>query len=341
MLKLLSKGFKSESIIRLGFNEKLDSNDLSIFTLENIYSKRYGHKSMSEFGMDKKKVSSLMNKYRIVFTTCSSTMLNCLNEIKFKYLLVDEASQAFEATLIMPLLHGCEVMCLIGDHKQLPPLVKNEKIKEELEKTLFERLFKLKFIKNVMLNIQYRMNPDIASFISKEFYNDNLLNDSITLAQREAIKIFDEEKTLIKKSIYFINVTNGLESKFESSKQNTHEAQLIKQLINNLKLNNKKIKDEDIGILTAYSGQVRLLNEVLKDFKVTINTVDGFQGQEKDVIFYSCVRSNKYNDVGFLNDERRFNVAMTRAKRLLLVIGNKKTLEKDRLWSKWMIFHSF
>jgi superfamily I DNA and/or RNA helicase len=96
------------------------------------------------------------------------------------------------------------------------------------------------------------------------------------------------------------------------------------------------MKKSVLSVITAYNGQVELLKENLKNFKGTINTIDGFQGQEREIIFYSTVRSNRYEDVGFLSDERRFNVAMTRAKRLLIVVGNEKTLKSNSLWNKWL-----
>jgi regulator of nonsense transcripts 1 len=199
MLKLIAKDFDKTKILRLGIADKVNEK-LNEFTLEKLYD--------SKNRIDKKKALKLINKSQVIFTTCSSTMLSYLDEVNVKYLLVDEATQAFEPSLMMPLSHGCEKMCLIGDHKQLPPLVKNKNVKEELSNTLFERMLKLGFIKRVMLNTQYRMNPAIAEFSSKEFYESKLLNARLTETNRKGMQ-FSWEKTL--KSILFIDMPQSLE----------------------------------------------------------------------------------------------------------------------------------
>ena len=114
-------------------------------------------------------------------------MLSYLDEISFKYLLVDEAAQVLGPSLMMPLSRGCKQMFLIGDHKQLPSLVKNRIVKQGLSYTFFERLLKLSFIDRVMLNVQYRMNPDISRFPSNEFYESKLLDAQITVENRKII----------------------------------------------------------------------------------------------------------------------------------------------------------
>ncbi|CAF0708569.1 unnamed protein product [Brachionus calyciflorus] len=332
MKKLISKNFDKEKILRIGLTDKLDAV-MNQYSLEKIYCSKHGSKNINEYGMQKKNVVKIINKSRVVFTTCSSSMLTYLDGINFKYLLVDEAAQVFEPALMMPLSRGCEVICLIGDHKQLPPLVKNESNKIELSKSLFERLLSLSYIKKTMLNVQYRMHPDIAAFSSREFYDGRLENGLVTQTERKGL-IFPGEK--FPTSIRFKDVYLGLEKNLGSSKQNKMEADSIKELIICIKSIDKTIRDEHIGIITAYSAQVKLLKEILKGFNITINTVDGFQGQEREIILYSAVRANNYQDVGFLDDERRFNVTMTRAKRLLVVVGNRKTLVTSRLWQKWI-----
>jgi regulator of nonsense transcripts 1 len=290
---------------------------------------------MDEFGMDKKKVDQILKNARVVFSTCSSTMLAYLSQVKFKYLLVDEAAQALEPSLMMPLSHECEVICLIGDHKQLPPLVKNEAIKDELGKSLFERLFNFKCIQKTMLNVQYRMHPDIAAFPSAQFYGNKLENSKSVLNDRKGIVFPGEEKP---RSILFIHIERSFEERYGKSKVNYDEADKIKELIEFIdKSKAPKILEREIGVITAYSGQVKILKETLSKYKdLTVNTVDGFQGQEREVIIYSAVRANANRDVGFLSDERRFNVAMTRAKRLLVVVGNRRTLETNQLWKSWI-----
>lgn len=339
MKKLISKNFDKEKILRIGLTDKLD-NELNQYSLENIYCSKFSSKNINQFGMDKKKVIKkrllkIINNSRVIFTTCSSSMLTYLDDINFKYLLVDEAAQVFEPALMMPLSHRCEVMCLIGDHKQLPPLVQNETIKKELSKSLFERLLDLSYIKKTMLNVQYRMNPDIAAFSSREFYGGKLENGLVTQKDRKGL-IFPGEH--FPTSIRFEDVDSGFEENLGNSKQNKKEAESLRKIILSIKSIDRTIRDEQIGIITAYSAQVKLLKEILKDFNITINTVDGFQGQEREIILYSAVRANKYQDVGFLDDERRFNVTMTRAKRLLVVVGNRKTLEANKLWQKWIDF---
>ena len=333
MLKLLGKGFDKQKVLRLGFSENITNADVNQFTLEKLYMANYRAKRLNELGMEKKKVVRLINRVQVVFATCSSTMLAYLDDMVFKCLLVDEAGQVFEPALLMPLSRGSERMCLIGDHKQLPPLVKNAVVKEELGKTMFERLMQLRFIQTTMLNVQFRMSPDIAAFPAHCFYEGKLTNAAVTQTDRKGV-IFPGQK--VPKSIAFIDVKEGMENRTGLSKSNVNEAQLIKHLIGLVKSLDTSITEVVIGVITAYEGQVKLLKQILKEFKGTVNTVDGFQGQERQVILYSAVRANKCQDVGFLSDEKRFNVAMTRAKRLLVVIGNSQTLKADKLWKKWI-----
>lgn len=185
-----------------------------------------------------------------------------------------------------------------------------------------------------MLNVQYRMHPTIAFFASSHFY-DGRLNNGVSGEERRAPVGFNwPNKT---KPVAFLKTPDfAQESSKASSKLNGFEARQVYEVVRDL-LKEGDITNNGVGVITPYRAQLKLIADEIKEFEnVSVRTVDGFQGQERDVIVFSAVRCNEHGFVGFLDDEKRMNVLLTRARRGMIVIGNKRTLGKCALWSKWI-----
>lgn len=247
----------------------------------------------------------------------------------FDLLVMDEASQATEPSSWIPILRAKKVI-LAGDHFQLPPTVLSKKAEEMgLGKTLFERLHGLldkKF--KTLLKIQYRMHEKIMTFSSREFYGGELVaDDSVknhTLADLPHVKRAKETEEVF---LYLDTAGRGFEERLEpgsESRYNQDEAELV--LVHLKKFLELGVKPEEIAVISPYSAQVRLLASRSPDPRIEIDSVDGFQGREKEIVILSLVRSNVEGEMGFLVDTRRMNVAMTRARRKLVVIGDSATL---------------
>ncbi len=249
-----------------------------------------------------------------------------LADNKFDIVVVDEASQANQPASFIPSLKGAQLV-LAGDHKQLPPYCSIETAKEEqMHISLFEQLQnRYGSVINEQLRRQYRMNAEIADFISKEFYHGTLnhgdQNRDWTVSDLKPIVAFD---------------TNSHEQthKGSSSKFNEFEAELVAMQVRLLQMND--LKASEIGIITPYTAQINTIKNAIKNERITnsrsikIDTIDSFQGSEREAIIVSFVRSNSYNASGFLEfleeGKRRLNVALTRAKRRLVIIGDFETL---------------
>ena len=250
-----------------------------------------------------------------------------MRNIQVTSLIVDEAAQATEADTIIPLQHNPRKCLLVGDTNQLPAVVKSELAKaNNYDWSMMHRLQVEAGFPHQMLNIQYRMDPLIRSWPSKEFYDDKL-EDSADIAKREGLSL--------PRQIYpyaFVDV-KGKETTLYNSKRNDEEADLVIKLLAYLQREGFAL-NKDVGIITFYSGQVETINRKLSDARlddIKAQTVDGFQGDEKEIIIISFVRANKGNNVGFLNDFRRLNVAVTRARRALIMVGDSQTLAADEI----------
>ncbi|MEQ9304486.1 MAG: AAA domain-containing protein, partial [Marinoscillum sp.] len=250
----------------------------------------------------------------------------------YKTLFIDEASQALEPAAWIPIMKAGRVV-MAGDHWQLPPTVKSrEAAKEGLSETIFERTI-AKWNADVMLEVQYRMHQEIMSFSNRKFYEGHLKSDSLVASRRQ----------LFNKTVSFIDTAGcGFDEKLNQetlSTYNVEEARFVmKQLesiLEQIASNDNGILD--IGIIAPYKAQTEVLRQLLaqQDWSnevkkhITINSVDAFQGQERDVMIISLVRSNPNGEIGFLADERRMNVAMTRAKHLLVMVGDSATLSAN------------
>lgn len=202
-----------------------------------------------------------------------------------------------------------------------------------LTTSLFSRLRKVGLPVR-MLNVQYRMHPSIALFPSCQFYDGKLTN-GVSEDKRRAPTGFDWPNK--NKPVVFLKTPDrAQENSKASSKLNDFEATQVYQVICDL-LKAGDVSNEGVGVITPYKAQLKLIADKMKDIEnVSVRTVDGFQGQERDVIVFSAVRCNEQGFVGFLDDQKRMNVLLTRARRGMIVIGNKTTLQKCDLWKKWI-----
>ena len=249
-------------------------------------------------------------------------------------MLIDEATQACESECLLPLLKGAKHAILVGDHCQLGPVVlcKNA-AKAGLKMSLFERLVKLK-MKPHMLQVQYRMHPKLSEFPSNTFYYGSLQN-GVSIEERTHFNNFPWPDP--KNPSFFFHIVGQEElSASGTSYLNRAEAEFIENVVNKLLRSN--VKADQIGIITPYEGQrCYLVSHLLKpgnnNYKeIEVVSVDSFQGREKDYIILSCVRSNENKIIGFLEDPRRLNVALTRARYGLIIVGNAQALAKHQLW---------
>ena len=224
-----------------------------------------------------------------------------------------------------------ERVILAGDHLQLAPTVKSKKAEDlGLTETLLTRLTD-KIDHAYLLNVQYRMHEKILSFSNQRFYENKLVSD----ASNSQRSLEGDEAPLV-----FIDTSGcGFDETFNPktlSRKNEGEYFILREhFIQHQEL----YVDASIGIISPYSEQVKYLrantdeDEIYQTADITVNSIDGFQGQEKDVIYISLVRSNMQGEIGFLADERRLNVAMTRAKKKLVIIGDMSTLSKSELFT--------
>ncbi len=244
-------------------------------------------------------------------------------------LVMDEASQATEPVSWIPILRAQKVI-FAGDHYQLPPTVISKKALEQgLGVTLFERLHAILGDEwKGLLRVQYRMNEKIMNFSSREFYGGQLIADETVrhhvLADLPNVQRDAETEEAF---LYLDTAGRGFEEKLEpgsESRYNLEEANLVLRHLK--KLLERSVRPEQIAVVSPYSAQVRLIASRSPDPGIEVDSVDGFQGREKEAVIVSLVRSNTEGEMGFLTDTRRMNVAMTRAKRKLLVIGDSATL---------------
>jgi predicted DNA helicase len=278
-------------------------------------------------------VDGILSKTPVVLATNSTSGSEFLEGKTFPILVLDEASQATEPSALIPLIKVNKVI-MAGDHKQLPPTVLHPDAKD-LSYTMFERFMELYPEASYMLRIQYRMNEIIKEFPSGEFYNGALIShESVkNIKLSDIVQKKSENPALDDTPIVFIDTLGKFAEKTRRgsfSKYNPEEGKLVKELVEELK--EMGIQPEDIGVITPYKDHEDYLKQLIPD--VEVKTVDGFQGREKEVIIISLVRSNPQQEIGFLEDLRRLNVALTRAKRKLIIVGDAKTLSQNEVYRK-------
>ena len=285
--------------------------------------------------------AELFGEARVIASTLVGSANRLLQGMKFATLFIDEAAQALEAACWIPISKVSRVI-LAGDHCQLPPTVKSlAAMHGGLDKTLMERIVENKPDVVTLLKMQYRMNDDIMRFSSDYFYHGEV--ESAPNVKHRGILDYDDAIAWVDTSDMeaheeFVGETFG--------RINKTEAKLTLAVLQHYfeKIGKERILDEaiDVGIISPYRAQVQFLRHLIKKqefFKpyrhlISVNTVDGFQGQERDIVLISLVRANDEGQIGFLRDLRRMNVAMTRARMKLIILGDSTTMGKNKFYKK-------
>ena len=316
--------------------------------------------------------SELFGEARVIACTLVGSAHRLLEGMKFGTLFIDEAAQALEAACWIPMRRASRVI-LAGDHCQLPPTVKSiAALRAGLGKTLMERIAENKPEVVTLLKIQYRMNDEIMRFSSDWFYGGKV--ESAPQIKYRSVLDYDHPITWIDTSNEENQITiegedapedsDSTSSSVSAANQNSDlnfkeqfvgesfgrinkaEAELTLLTLAEYftKIGKQRVLSEsiDVGIISPYRAQVQYLKKLIKKYEffkpyrrlISVNTVDGFQGQERDVILISLVRSNDEGQIGFLKDLRRMNVAMTRARMKLIILGNKDTMTKHPFYKK-------
>lgn len=282
----------------------------------------------------------ILNEAQVVCSTLSGSAHDVLARMSmtFDTVVIDEAAQCIELSAIIPLRYGCKKCIMVGDPNQLPPTVLSQKAASyNYEQSLFVRMQTNHKDSIYLLNTQYRMHPEISQFPSREFYKSKLL-DGDGMAQINE-RPWHQMENYGPYKFFQIDGSQAKNSR-TMSLYNTTEAQLSLEIVKDLFRRFPKVNWKGkIGIISPYKEQIRVLQNVFfKEFgqsinlEVDFNTVDGFQGQEKDIIIFSCVRAEANQGVGFLADVRRMNVALTRARASLWILGSTDTLLSNKTW---------
>lgn len=310
--------------------------------------------------------AELFGEARVIACTLVGSAHHLLEGMKFGTLFIDEAAQALEAACWIPMKRASRVI-LAGDHCQLPPTVKSiAALRAGLGKTLMERIAENKPEVVTLLKIQYRMNDEIMRFSSDWFYGGKV--ESAPQIKYRSVLDYDHPITWIDTSNEENQITiegeDAPEDSASAANQNSDlnfkeqfvgesfgrinkaEAELTLLTLAEYftKIGKQRVLEEriDVGIISPYRAQVQYLKKLIKKYEffkpyrrlISVNTVDGFQGQERDVILISLVRSNDEGQIGFLKDLRRMNVAITRARMKLIILGNKDTMTKHPFYKK-------
>ena len=316
--------------------------------------------------------AELFGEARVIACTLVGSAHRLLEGMKFGTLFIDEAAQALEAACWIPMRRASRVI-LAGDHCQLPPTVKSiAALRAGLGKTLMERIAENKPEVVTLLKIQYRMNDEIMRFSSDWFYGGKV--ESAPQIKYRSVLDYDHPITWIDTSNEENQITieggdapedSASVSSSESAANQNSDLNFKEQFVGEsfgrinkaeaeltlltlaeyfTKIGKQRVLEEriDVGIISPYRAQVQYLKKLIKKYEffkpyrrlISVNTVDGFQGQERDVILISLVRSNDEGQIGFLKDLRRMNVAMTRARMKLIILGNKDTMTKHPFYKK-------
>lgn len=293
--------------------------------------------------------NQLFSEARVVACTLVGAAHRLMSGQTFHTLFIDEAAQALEGACWIP-MRRCRRVILAGDHCQLPPTIKSiAAIKKGLAVTLMERLVKNHPDRVVLLQTQYRMNEAIMRFSSDYFYKGKV--EAAPEVRHRSILDFDMPMEWIDTADYAVD--DEAKAMFREQfvgesfgRINKGEAELTLLVLERYlqKIGSRRILDEsiDIGVISPYRAQVQYLRrkikkrETFRPFRnlITVNTIDGFQGQERDVIFISLVRSNDKGQIGFLRDLRRMNVAITRARMKLFIVGNSQTITQHPFYKE-------
>ncbi len=289
--------------------------------------------------LENRLIDQILDAAQVITCTLVGANQKMLEKRAFQTVFIDEAAQALEPASWIPITKASKVV-LTGDPFQLPPTVKSrEAQKGGFSVTLIEKCIQ-RMDRVSLLNVQYRMHRDIMNFSNQQFYNNAL----------EAAPAVREHRLAIEQNqpVWFIDTAGcGFEEKLEPNYQSRYNpeeflilTEHLYQLINAYPADNLP----SIGIISPYREQVQYMTETIQDDPVlaglplTVKTIDGFQGQERDVIYISLVRSNRKGEIGFLNDYRRMNVAMTRARKQLVIVGDSATIGGSPFYQAFLAY---
>ncbi|KAK0431659.1 P-loop containing nucleoside triphosphate hydrolase protein [Armillaria borealis] len=302
------------------------------------------------YALTQQMTKDVLGEADVICTTCLTAASRVLEATDFPVVFLDEASMSTEPASLVPLMKGSRHVALIGDHKQLPPVIVSQIAKSnQLDRSLFERLIVEGIVPSIMLDIQYRMHPAISAFPSLEFYGTNSGGNILSRLAPPNSQHLTKDGNGDRPSVVFLDHA-GEESSKDRSRVNWNEAHIVASVVEDLLLTNPELTGDDIGIIAPYAAQISLLTRLfnvnarykqrfeivlgehramqIKD--IEIKTVDGFEGREKEIIIFSTVRNNAGGHIGFLADRGRLNVGLTRAKRGLFIVGSISTLRKGR-----------
>ncbi|XP_070804731.1 5'-3' DNA helicase ZGRF1 [Pituophis catenifer annectens] len=289
--------------------------------------KMYVKKTIEQHKLGTNKAS--LRKVRVVGSTCAACSFPCMKSLKFPIVILDECSQMTEPSSLLPIASfQCEKLILVGDPKQLPPTIQGSESAHDsgLEQTLFDRLCLMGYAP-ILLRTQYRCHPAIAAITNELFYEGMMLNG---ISETDRNPLLDWLPTLC-----FYNVNGSEQIETDNSFYNMAESFFIVKLIQSLIASG--VDGSMIGVITLYKSQMSKIHNLFGAIHmdaaqiktVQVSTVDAFQGAEKEIIVLSCVRTRQ---VGFIDSEKRVNVALTRGKRHLFIVGNLNCLRKNKLW---------
>ena len=286
--------------------------------------------------LEKQAVADVLSDARVVCAT-SSFDFGIIDDQTFDLLVIDEACQSVEPGCWVPMRFANRVV-LAGDHCQLPPTILSKAAaKEGYAVSMMQRLVE-HYGDTVtrQLLVQYRMNHTIMQFSSDQFYNGSLVaDDSVANHVLSDLPRLSKETTDDACVTFYDTAGAGWDEEIEEgslSKRNVNEAKLVLDQVQ--QLCNSGLAPQDIAVIAPYAAQVRWLRQNAEYNKLEVDTVDGFQGREKEAVVMCTVRSNSIGEVGFLSDARRMNVALTRARRKLIVIGDSATLGADPFFAE-------
>lgn len=307
---------------------------------------------------DQKKYRSLRSRTEreilqaadVICCTCVGAGDPRLKNFRFRQVLIDEATQAIEAEALIPIAMGAKQVVFVGDHCQLGPVVMcKAAAKAGLTQSMFERLV-LIGNRPIRLQVQYRMHPALSEFPSNMFYEGSLQN-GVTEADRQLLNMpgytgkEDFPWPVPSKPMFFYSIS-GMEeiSASGTSYLNRTEASYVEKVVTHLL--RMGVTPAQIGVITPYDGQKKYVSEYMRRAgalasalyeSIEVASVDAFQGREKDFILVSCVRSSETQGIGFLSDPRRLNVALTRARLGIVLLGNPRVLSKNPLWAALLL----
>ncbi len=301
------------------------------------------HKIMKEVGKTENYITEkIFDRAQIITATLVGSNNYLVKNRTYNTVVIDEAGQSIEPACWIPILKAQKIV-MAGDHYQLPPTIKSEEASRKgLNQTLFEKCIELHPEAVTMLNLQYRMHNDIMQYSSQIFYKNQLKADhsvanKTLYSQDQAFTFIDTAGCSFDEKIEGTSSTNPTEATF-----------LVKQLIILVEtLEKNQITNQTFAIISPYKQQIKIIDEIVQAENslkkilpfISVNTIDSFQGQERDIVLISMTRSNNEGKIGFLADTRRMNVAMTRAKKKLIVIGDSSTIATHPFYEK-MIHYS-